>query len=76
VTLAVHVTCKSLKRNVYIIFVRNLKERDYLEDLGIMDDTEMEFEKTKLKGVDQIHHAQERGRWQAFVNMVMKLMVP
>jgi hypothetical protein len=66
-------------RNVYSIFWGggNLKEGDYLEDLGVdgkvlgMDLTEIEW-----KGVDRIHLTHDRDQWWALVNTIMNLRVP
>jgi hypothetical protein len=40
------------------------------------DNIKMDIRKTGVEGVDWVHLAQDRDRWQAFVNTVMKVLVP
>ena len=40
------------------------------------DDIKMDLQEVGCGGIDWIELAQERGRWQALVNAVMKLQVP
>jgi len=46
---------------------RNLKEREYLEDIR------MDLTETGRKGMEWIHLALDRDKWQALVNTVMNL---
>ena len=54
--------------------MRNLKERDYLEDTGVVGRTILRwiFRKWNAVGMDQ---ASDRARWQALVNTVINLLV-
>jgi hypothetical protein len=55
----------------------NLRERDHLKDLGIGGRIIIKRIFKKWDGdVDWISLAQDRGRWLALVNAVMKLLVP
>jgi len=40
------------------------------------DNIKMDLQEVKCGGTDWIQLAQDRDRWQAFVNPVMKLQVP
>ena len=40
------------------------------------DNIKMDFQELELVGLDRIHLAQDRDRWQALVNAVMNLRVP
>ena len=55
----------------------NLRERDHFKDLG-MDGKVMlqRISKKRVRGVDWIDLAQDRDKWRAFVNAVVKLLVP
>jgi len=56
----------------------NLKERDHLEDLGIVGITILRwlFRTWDVVGMDWIDLAQDRDSWRALVNAVMNLRVP
>jgi hypothetical protein len=40
------------------------------------DNIKMDLREIRFGDVDWIHLAQDRGRWQAFVNTIMNLWVP
>lgn len=63
-------------RNVYKIWSENLKGRDYLENLGMEENTKMYLARIWWKGVDEIHLVQERVEWQDFVYAIMNFLVP
>ena len=51
--------------------------RDILEDLGV--DKRLILKcilKKYAGGLDRVYLAQDRGRWRAFVNAVMNLLIP
>jgi hypothetical protein len=58
--------------------VVDLRERDYLEDQGIDRGIILRliFRKWDGEVMDWIYLAQDRDRWRALVNAVMKLRVP
>jgi hypothetical protein len=51
----------------------NLRERDHLEDTGIL---RWNLRKWNGRGMDWIDLSQDRDRWQALVDIVMNLRVP
>jgi hypothetical protein len=54
-------------------FRRNLKERDYLEHLGVdKDNIKLDLTEEKLEGVEWSHLIQHRYKWRVVVNTVMK----
>jgi hypothetical protein len=56
--------------------LENLKGRDHLQDKGIDGKIIlgwMDLRETGWEGVDWIHLAQDREKWQALVNKVMNL---
>jgi hypothetical protein len=59
---------------------RGPKVRDLWEGLGPRhrwdDNIKMDLWEIWIDGVNWIHLAQDRGRWWAFVNMVMNFRVP
>jgi hypothetical protein len=61
-------------------WLKNLKEGDHIEDLGIDGRVILKWILAKLgggkKGVDWMHLTQDRDQRQVLVNMVMKLKVP
>jgi hypothetical protein len=48
-----------------------MKERDHLED-----DIRMDLRQIRWEGVDWMHLAEDRDKWQGLVNMVVNLQVP
>jgi len=56
----------------------NLRERDHLEDPGLDGRIILRwiFRKWDVGGMDWIELVQDRDRWRAFVNAVMKYRVP
>jgi hypothetical protein len=59
----------------------DLSERDNFEDLGIdrriiLNNTKMDLREVESGGMDWIPLVQNRDRWRASVNAVMKLRVP
>jgi hypothetical protein len=55
----------------------NVRERDHLEDRGVNRRIILRWILRKwVGGMDWIDLAQDRGRWRAVVNAVMKLRVP
>jgi hypothetical protein len=54
--------------------MRDLRERDHLEDPGV--DGRMNLQEVQSWGMDWIDLAQDRNRWRALVNAVMNLRVP
>ena len=54
----------------------NLRERDHLEDRKGEDNIKMDLQEVCLGGMDWIDMAQNRDRWRALVNAVMKLRAP
>ena len=55
----------------------NPNERVHLEDLDVDERIKTKYIFMKLgRGVDWIDLAQDRGRWRAFLNMVMNFRVP
>ena len=56
----------------------NLRERDYLVDSARRweDNTKTDLQEVGCGGMDWIELAQDRDRWRALVNMVMKIRVP
>jgi hypothetical protein len=58
------------------LFWENLKERHHLKDgMDWEGNIKMNLRKVGWEGMDLIHLAQVRGRWQGFVNMAMNLQV-
>jgi hypothetical protein len=55
--------------------LESLKERDHLENLGVVEriNIKMSVTKTGWEDVDQIHLAPDRDQWQHLVNNVMNL---
>jgi hypothetical protein len=48
-----------------------------LEDTGVWEDNiKMDLQEVGFGGMDWIRLAQDRDRWQAFMNVVMNLQVP
>jgi hypothetical protein len=64
------------KRNVRGAFAAKLEERDRLEDLDINGDNIKTTIKIEWERVEWNNLAQNRGMWLAFVNKVVKLVVP
>jgi hypothetical protein len=60
--------------NAYKILIRKLEGRDHLEDLDLYGKI-MNLKDTRWEGMDWIHLAQDRDKWQALVNMIMNLWV-
>jgi hypothetical protein len=57
--------------------VGNLKQRDYLEDLGIDGRIiSTGFKEIMWDDTDSIHLALDRDKWWPLVNMVLNLQVP
>jgi hypothetical protein len=55
----------------------NLKERDHLEDQGIVGRTILNgFAGSRWGVMDWIDLSQDRDRWRALVNVVVNLQVP
>jgi hypothetical protein len=54
----------------------NLRERNHLEDPGVVSNIKIDLQEVQCGGLNWIDLAQERNRWQALVNAVMKLRVP
>jgi hypothetical protein len=56
----------------------NLKERDYLQDPGVLGRMILRwiFRKWDVTGMDWIDMALDRDIWRALVNAVMNLRVP
>ena len=54
----------------------NLRERDNLEDPAWEDNIKMDFQELGCGGMDWIDLAQDRDRWRALVNAVVKLWFP
>jgi hypothetical protein len=65
------------ERKVYRVWWESPKERDHLENQGVVGRMGSEWILRRLPGggVDWIQLAQDRGRWRALVNTVMKLLV-
>jgi hypothetical protein len=58
-------------------WLEGLKGGDHSQNLGAEEENiKMYLRETGLEGVDWIHGAQDRDRWRAPVNTVMKLRVP
>jgi hypothetical protein len=71
-------TCSTHDENAYSILDRMPEDR---RPLGIPrhkleDNIKSNLRKMVLEGVDRIHLARDRDRWQALVNMVVILRVP
>jgi len=72
------VECSTMgRREVYTGFWRgNLKERDHLENLGVDGNIILMWIFRKWNGgMDWIHLAQDRERWQAVVNSAMNRQI-
>jgi len=55
----------------------NLTERVHLEDPGVDEDnSKMGLQEVECRAMDWIELAQDRDRWRALVNVVIKLQVP
>jgi len=54
----------------------NLRERGHLGDPGVEDNIKMELQELGCEGTNWIELAQDRDRWRALVNAVMKLRLP
>jgi hypothetical protein len=70
-----HVAYMGFGRGVYGVLV--MTERDNLEDLGVDGEHTIKvgLQEVGWGGVDWIDLAQDRDRWRAVVNAVMKLRV-
>jgi hypothetical protein len=56
---------------------QNLKGEDHLGDLDVMEGYYWSgLTETGCEGMDSIHLRQDRDKWRALVNTVMKLRVP
>jgi hypothetical protein len=73
-----HVAGMGEGRDMYRVWLGNLRERDHLRDLGV--DVTMTlrwiFRKWKIEVMEWIGPAQDRDRWRTLVNAVMNLRVP
>jgi len=58
--------------------LRNLRERDHLEDTGLDGRIILRciFRKWDVGGMDWVELAQDRDRWPALVDVVVNLRVP
>jgi len=54
----------------------NLRERDHLGPRHRWEDNINDLQEVGCEGMDWIELAQDRDRWWALVNIVMKLWVP
>jgi hypothetical protein len=61
-------------RGIYRVLVGNLREGDHLEDTRVVGRIILRWIFRKLDVGTWM--AQDRGRWQALVNVVMNLRVP
>jgi len=73
-----HVARIGENRGLYIIFVEKPEGKRPLERPRRRweDNIKMYLQKVGYEGMDRIHLAQDRDRWQALVNALMNLRVP
>jgi hypothetical protein len=57
-------------------FVGRMNETTWKNTHSWVDNIKMYLNEIELQGVNWIHLAQDRDKWQAFVNMIMNLEVP
>jgi hypothetical protein len=64
-------------RGVYMVLVgKPGGKRPLVRSRCRQDDIKMDLQEVGMWGMDWIELAQDRDRWQALVNVVMKLWVP
>jgi len=73
-----HVARVGESRGAYRVLVRNLMERDHLEDSGVDGRVILKriFKKWDEGGMNLIAVAKNRDKWRGLVNAVMNLRVP
>jgi hypothetical protein len=73
-----HVACIREKRGVYRVLVGKPEGKKPFARYRHRweDNIEMDFKEIEWEGMDWINLAQDRNKWQALVNMVMKVWVP
>jgi hypothetical protein len=65
------------RRGAYRVLWGNLRERDCLEDISVDRRIILKFVfKKEWKDMDWIYVLQDRVKWEAVVNIVMKLWFP
>ena len=63
-------------RAAYSVWWEDLKKIDHLKDLGVDGNIILKLQEVGWEGTDWNDLAQNRDRWRALVNAIMKLRVP
>jgi hypothetical protein len=71
-----HVARMREGRGAYRILVGRLEGRNHLEDPGVDGRIILKWIRKWDGGMDWVHMVQDKDRWRALVNAVMKLRVP
>ena len=76
--MAGHVARIVERRGAYRVLVGKPERKRLLGRLGRRweDNIKIDFQDVRCEGMDWIELAQDRNRWQAFINAVMNLPIP